>query len=245
MPAILQVPGTARLTAPYDFGATQSWPLGTQLMTFDGRTYRYGENDGTLDVTGTLYQSEVPDANWDELAVAAAAIGATSVTVTFGATAVTADDFNGGYLLVEDDAGEGFAYVVEDTPAVSASTAGAISLAHGIEVALTASSTVITLKHPGKDVIIHPSPPTAALWGVAAAPIAANQFGWYQSKGVCAVLTEGTPIIGEAVRASETTDGTVTLQDFDEADDANAGQIGIAIAVSATGEHSPIMLDIP
>jgi len=244
MPAELQIPGTAPLSLPYDFGATQSYPLGTILKEFTGRQWRYGsQNASTAAAAGAVYQSPVPDTGMDELAVAAAAVGARSVTVTLGATQAAADDFNGGFVVVEDDAGEGYAYLVEDTPAISASAAGAISLAHGIEVALTSSSTVALLKHPGKLVIIHPSPPTAPIYGVAAAAISTSQFGWYQYRGLAGVATEGTPVIAKQVRASETTDGAVTALDYDESaqDDAILGTV---LEVAATTEKSTILLNI-
>jgi hypothetical protein len=99
------------------------------------------------------------------------------------------------------------------------------------------------MKHPGKDVIIHASPPTAPVWGLASSAIAANQFGWYQIRGIAAVLTEGTVIIGNHVRAGETTDGTIAALDYDESG-RNEAILGVVAEVGATTEHSAINLDI-
>ena len=247
MPATLQIPGTASLSTPYDYSATiDGLPLGTELHEFTGRKWRRGQqNASSAAIAGSLVQSPVPGANLDELVIAAAAAGARSITVTLGATALTADEMNGGFVVIEDDAGEGRCYLIEDNPAVSASAAGAISLAHGIEVALTAATTVSVIPHPGKLVVIHPSPPTAAIYGNPAAAIATSNYGWYQFRGLSAVLTEGTLRIGERVRASEAADGTVTALDFDEATQADFGDLGQVVSVGATTEHSPILLNIP
>lgn len=245
MPAILQVPGTAKLSEPFDSYSNERFPLGTRLVTFDGREFVFGENDATLEVAGTVYQSEVPNAADDDIAVAAAAaVGAKSISLTANSEAIVADEFNGGYMVVQDDAGEGRVYLVDDTPTASASAAFTLTLAHGIEVALTTSTTVLLMKHPMKDVIIHPSPPTAPIVGVAASAIAANEFGWYQKRGIAAVLTEGTVVIGQQVRASETTDGAVAALDYDEAGRDEA-ILGVVHEVAVTTEHSAVNLLIP
>ncbi|HEX9704464.1 MAG TPA: hypothetical protein VGA20_04405 [Gemmatimonadales bacterium] len=243
MPAILQIPGTATLATPFDFTAAAAYPLGTRMVSQDGRAWRYTEAGSPALVAGSVYQSEVPNAADDDLVVAAAAVGARSITITANAEAIVADEFNGGYMVVQDDAGEGRAYLVEDTPAASASVDFSLLLAHGVEVALTASSTVLLLKHPLKDVIIHPSPPTAPVVGVAAAAVTANQFGWLQTEGMASVLAEGTVVISQQVRASETTDGAVAALDYDESGRDEA-ILGVVAEVSISGEHSAVNLSI-
>lgn len=246
MGAFLEVPGTARLTEPFDSYSDRRFLLGTKLVTYDGREFRFGENDGTIEVVGTVYQSEVPNAADDAIAVqAAAAVGARTISLTSNAEAIIVNEFDGGYFIPEDDAGEGFVYLVENTPAGNASATVTIDLAHGIEVALTTATTVMLLKHPGKDVIIDPAPSTAPVYGVAVSPIANNEFGWYQIRGMASVLFEGSLVIGEHVRISEGgTDGLVTNLDYDESgrDDAILG-VAMHIGVGA-GEHAKILLDI-
>lgn len=246
MPAILQAPGTAKLSAVYDSSSTNDYPLGTRLITFDGRSFRWGENGGTPGVAGSVYQSEVPTANDDDVAVAAAAaIGDVNLTLTSNSEAIVADEFNGGYFVITDDAGEGYAYAVIDTPSASSATNYTLTLATGIEVALTTSTTGFLLKHPLKDVIIHPSPPTAAVQGAMTSAISANEFGWLQHQGVGSVLVEGTVVIAKMVRASESTDGAVTPVDLDESGRDEA-ILGVAAgANTSTGEEAPIILDIP
>ncbi len=244
MPAGLQAPGTANLSANFDNFSDRRYLLGTKLTTYDGREFRFGENDGTIEVVGTAYQSEVPNAADDAIAVqAAAAIGAKQVSLTTNAEAFVANEFDGGYLIPEDDAGEGYVYLVENTPTAASASTATITIATGLEVALTTSTTVMMLKHPGKDLIIHPSPPTAPVYGVAVSAIAANEFGWYQMRGMAAVLFEGTLVIGQHCRWSEQTDGNVTSWSPAEADVNAICGVVMHIGVGA-GEHAKVLLDV-
>ncbi len=222
MGAQIEIPGTGRMTAPFDFTSNRRFVLGTRMITADGRDFRYGENDATLEIPGNLYQSEVPNAADDAIAVqATAAVGVKTVSLTSNSEAFVVNEFDGGYFMTEDDAGEGFVYVVANTPAGNASATVSLTLAHGIEVALTTATTVMVMKHLGKDVIIHPSPMTAAAYGVAAAAILGNQFGWYQHRGIATVAKTGTLVIAEAVEAHSTVDGAVV-----ESTNGNPAQLG-------------------
>ena len=61
-----------------------------------------------------MIQSEVPGANFDELALPAAVIvGDRTFNITNGVTTIALGDFDEGYLNVEDDAGEGRVYQIE------------------------------------------------------------------------------------------------------------------------------------
>ncbi len=203
MGAQIEIPGTARLTAPFDFTTNRRFPLGMRMITADGRGFRYGENDATLEITGNIYQSEVPNAADDAIAVqAAAAVGARTVSLTAGSEAFVVNEFDGGYFMPEDDAGEGFVYIVNNTPAGSASVTVSLSLAHGIEVALTTDTTVMVMKHLGKDVILTAAPPSAAPYGVAVSAIAANRFGWYQHRGLATIAKTGTLVIAQMIEGS-------------------------------------------
>ena len=232
----------------YTTNAARQWPLGTRLYLPDGRIFAYAENGATAMVAGNLYQSEVPGANFDDLAVAATAAGAVLVTVTNGVTAIAANDFDGGYMVVQDDVGEGFVYGLRNHAAIAASVAGDINLQTGvsIQVAFTTATTILLVKNEFKGVIIHPSPPTAALVGVACKATAASEFGWLQRHGLAAVLTDGTVVIGESVMPSNATDGSV--EDWGLAEAAPPTEIGAAIGlvaeVAVTTEYSLIFLKL-
>lgn len=246
-PGILTAPGNAKLSETKKTYTNRRWPLGTLLVTQDGRAFRFAENGATALAAGVVVQSEVPGANFDELAVPTArSVGDREVTVTNGATSVTADMFAGGYLNVEDDTGEGTLYLIESNSAAGNAGTISITLAEGLTIAWTTSTTVGLTKHPLADVIIHPSPPTAAVQGVVPTSVAANAFFWAQVRGPASVLTDGTVGIGKSVMASDATDGSVEAWALTEGTPNTeiAAAIGTVMEVGATTEHSLVKLAI-
>lgn len=233
---------------------SQRYPLGTRMQLQDGRRFVYVENGAVALAPGKLIQSPVPAANFDELAIpTAVAAGTRAFNVTNGATAITKDQFKDGYLVVEDDAGEGHLYKIAGNDAEGAGSAAfEVRLAAGeaIQVALTTATTVGLLQSPYKDVIIHPSPPTALLVGVTPTDIAANAYGWLQTWGPAAVLIDGTVIISEQVVASDGVDGAVEPADAaitDGTPPTGHGElraVGYVIEVAATTEHGAVFLTL-
>jgi hypothetical protein len=218
--------------------------LGTRLILQDGRTFRFVENGGTLLVAGNVIQAEAPGANFDELAVAsAAAAGSETVTVTLGSSAATVDLFAEGYLFVEDDAGESYLYPVRSHPAAGTSSSLEVTIWNSIQVALTTSSTVLLLKSLYKDVIQMPTTGTGDIVGVAVSPIPVNEYGWIQTHGPCGVLTDGTLVVGQHIRASDGVAGAVEPLDRDGTHE-NEAELGRVISVSATTEQSLCYLTI-
>lgn len=227
-----------------------AYRLGQILMLPDGRLFRFGKNGATLAVVGNVYQRALPGANYDELVVqAAAAVGAKSVSITNGVTTITKDQFAEGYLNIEDDAGEGRAYKVVGNEAESAGSATfRVDLAEGIQVALTTATTVGLYASNFDGALITTAAPTDVLVGVAASAIAASSWGWFQFRGPCSVLTQGTLVKGKTVVPSATTAGAVAPPALTEAA-PNTGfdqpLIGICLEVAATTEYSLVDLLIP
>ena len=218
--------------------------LGTRLILQDGRTFRFVENGGTLLVAGNVIQAEAPGANFDELVVpSAAAIGSDTVTVTLGSSAATVDLFAEGYLFVEDDAGESFLYPVRSPPAAATTASLVVTIWNSIQVALTTSSTVLLLKSLYKDVIQMPTTGTGDIVGVAVKAIAADEYGWIQTHGPCGVLTDGTLVVGQHIRASDGVAGAVEPLNRDGTGEDEAA-LGRVISVSAPPEQSLCYLTI-
>tara|TARA_Y100000310_G_scaffold129649_1_gene128795 strand:+ start:3528 stop:4292 length:765 start_codon:yes stop_codon:yes gene_type:complete len=230
--------------------------FGTKMVMADS-TWVYAQMGGTVGVAGHVYQSEVPTSTWMTMTVdKAQAIGSKTISATLGATNATVEDeFDEGYVGIEDDAGEGFLYHIaragrageaRANAAAAAAAVQTVNLREGetIQVALAAATTLGFFKHKLDEVIIHPSPPTAAVVGVTMRAVTANYYCWLQVKGPAMVMAEGTLVLLAPVRASETTDGTVTTVDWDEAN-VNDPSIGTVIDIGATTEYATINLDIP
>src|SRR6266851_4900067 len=73
--------------------------LGQALFTLDGRRFRFGSAGGTLLIAGTLVESRAPIAAHILQTPQAAAIGATSIVLVLGATAVNANDYAEGIVI--------------------------------------------------------------------------------------------------------------------------------------------------
>lgn len=178
---------------------SQAFPLGTKLV-YGERAFRYAGAGGTALVTGSLYQSVVPLVGHIDEVIGSPAIGATVIDFTPN-TDVTDDmalnEFSDGYININDDVGEGHLYAIASHPIIAGAVLGVLTLRDPIIIAPGAGATGSILHNPYAVNIIHPSPPTAPVTGVAIAIVTANRFGWVQTAGPASVLTQGTLIIAD------------------------------------------------
>lgn len=221
---------------------SQSMVPGERAMTADGRKFVYVLNGATATVAGSVYQTAAELTNHDHLTPAAAAVGATQITVTLGATAVTANQYAGGLLVVDSAPGEGYSYLIASHPAADLSTACVFTLSDPVQVAITTASEVTLTPNPYSAVIVAPATTlTGAVVGVATYVISANQYGWLQTGGPCGVLIGGTPGVGTAVVSPGANAGEVVV------DPANAAVtiVGSMMVAGAAGEINQVLLNLP
>lgn len=193
----------------------QRWPIGQLMLLPDGRGYRFGLNGSGTGTAGLLFQSEVPDGNFDTLAVPAAAAtyntaGLRALRVTLPASAIVKDLWAEGYAVTEAaaGAGEGYAYKIKTHPASAGTEDVTFTLETALKHTLNTSDKVTFMRHPGAAVIVHPAPPTAALYGVVAGALAAANYGWFAVRGPQPVLVVGTHVIGGGLNATGTVTGS-------------------------------------
>jgi hypothetical protein len=222
--------------------SVQECALGTKVVTPDGRAFRYVKAGGTALVAGKLYDGPAEIANHQNLSVAsAAAAGASSITVTLGATAATADQYAGGVIVINDVDGQGFTYSIKSHPAADASASLTLTLddEETVVTALTTSSQATLVPNQYKNIIIHASTETGVPVGVAVTQITASYYGWIQTRGPVAVLQDVSAAdIGMSVAASATTDGAVT------ANDGTLKEVGTMLATGVSTEYNPVFLSI-
>lgn len=195
----------------YEENSSAIWALGTRVQIGE-RVYRYTENGSVALVAARLCQMPVIETNGDvtDMAVDTPAAGARQMEVTNGGnTAIAVGEFAGGWLIVNDDTGEGFAYQIRTNDAIATSAAGTIYLYDRVKTTLGASATVSLTHGQWANTIIHPSPPTAVLTVVAPIAITADYFFWGQTYGPAAMLQQGVLYEGQHVMASRTVDGAV------------------------------------
>jgi len=213
----------------------------------DGREFRLAKNGAVALVAGRLLQEALPVADFNNLAVAAAALGAVQVTVTLGNTALLANQMAGGVLYVNDAGAavttEGYSYDILSHPAADASAACVITLSPRtpIHIALTTASQVTLMPNRYSGLLIHASPPTAAVVGVAPTAVPIDEYFYVQTKGRAAVITQGTLVIGDSCVPSATVDGAVMPSAAFETD---GPVVGIVSSVNVDTEESLIFLTL-
>lgn len=231
--------GTMQLapSGPFTSSTTLDVELGQVGVTLDGRRFRYVYAGGVALVPGKLQQSTAEDTtNWENLAPAAAAIGATAITITTSTTNA-ANVFAGGYMMGTVTPGQGQQYRIKSN---AASAAGNMTLVleDPLLVALTTSSRLDFVPNIYSSVIVNPTTATGSIVGVAVYAVPINNYGWVQVGGTTNVLAQGTIVVGEEVGASATTAGAVVATTGVLAD------VGYAVTGIATTEYGAICLNI-
>ena len=193
------ISGTIQIT-PTDARTTSTTKngvvLGTKAVTRDGKVYRWSLNGAVALAEGKTTTGVARVANHSNLALASTsniAVGSQKVTVTLGGTAATADQYADGYLTINDGAGVGQSLLIVGNTA-QASTSGTVDvyLAEGTTVALSISTTKVTLTpNPNANVVVTPAVVTNPVAGVPNVPVAASAYFWAQTRGTASVLSDG------------------------------------------------------
>jgi hypothetical protein len=176
--------------------------VGTRWDLSDGREVTLVKAGAVNLAAGILVQDAAIVPNHQNIAVTAyTAYSANGnvpakVTVTLGATAATANQYAGGFVVVNDANGEGQTLRIASHPAADSGASLAITLEDGANTALTTSSEVCLLPAHGRDVIIQPTTVTGAQVGVTLCPIVATEYGFVVSRGIVSCLAQGAIGVG-------------------------------------------------
>lgn len=232
-------------TAPFglfknDTTADNVTYTGQKFDLADGREVTLVSVGGSNIVSGVLVQGSAIVADNQNIAVAAnAAVGATSITVTLGATAVTANQYAGGFVVINAGSGIGQTLQIASHPAASGAASLVITLSDAVQVAITsASSKACLIASPYEDVVINPTTPTATPVGVTLYPLTASAYGYVVSKGIVSCLADGNPAVGAALSSSNATAGAV------ESGVIAQGFVGRALQAGVTTESRAIFVDL-
>lgn len=239
-------------------------PVGTVGILPDGRRFKFALAGVTALTVGKLMQAPVPIADHVLQTVAAAAVKATSIAMTLGATAIVADQYKDGLIAVElaTNTGFGYAYKIDTHPLVAlsgvftvplAGSVGAIPIGatgvmiagdEAVQVAIaTTANSVSLIAHPCRLVVVCATALTAQPVGVTVGPIAAGAYGWLQTWGPAMVLTDTTVVVGAPVINSANTAGAV-MPPPTSTSAALKPFIGRVIHVAVTTAYSLIDLQI-
>ena len=195
--------------------STKEYAIGQQFTDGSDRTFRYTLAGGTTLARGKLAVAPAVVANHLNMSFATApAVDDRSVSITLGATALTADYYADGWLVVQDGTGEGRSYPVEGHPAADSAGTVTIYLKEGIDTAgALAETNVDLLANDWSGAVISVSDQLDRPIGVAVVAITNAEYGWLQTGGNCATLIDETIAIGGEVTIGSSTGGAVELLD--------------------------------
>ena len=230
-----QVPSRGLFSSSTD--ATE-FTLGAKVYSDDKvRSFRWVLVGGTALVPGKLYQASAEITNHQNVTPATAAAGATSITVTLGATAATANYYADGWAIVTTGTGAGYQYRIASNPAADASASLTITLDDALIAAIAVGDSKIDLvANPYSGVIVNPTTATSCVVGVACYAAAAASYSWVQTGGVAAVLADGALAVGTNVAASNAVAGAV------EAATGVQALVGIAVTGVADTQYGAVRL---
>lgn len=245
--SLFQTISEAVSVAPYSNSFTFA---GERFDSADGREFVLVQNGTVALASGKLVQSAPITAAHQNLDVTAFTAASTStglpatVTATLGAGAVTVNQYAGGFVVVNDNTGEGQTLKIASHPAADASASLTITLEDSPVTALDATSEICLIPNPYTLVVVNPTTATNTPIGVALYPIAAtvagttNVFGLIQSKGPVSCLADGTIGVGLGIMPSTNTAGAVMVID------ATGANIGRALQAGVSTEYRTIYADL-
>lgn len=236
--------GPAQLSTQdiYKVSTTKLFNLGTQGATRDGRLFRYGLAGAVAISPGKINQVPAVVANHQNIAVfVASVVGDTVLQVTLGATATTAAQYDDGYVIGYDASGVGQTLRISGTPVLALSTSGPFQLGDPVAIAQTTSGKVNLELNPWSGALVYATGATTEFCnGVAQISQPIANYGWYQTRGTAAVLTNGTITKGSGVIPGQTTAGSVDI----EATTTITQRVGLQVQTGTSTKYSTTYLTI-
>jgi hypothetical protein len=230
--------------------------VGAKFDAADGREFVLVQNAGTALASGKLVQGPAQIANHQNLVSSTQAVGDTQITVTLAGTAVTANQYAGGQVVINAGTGAGQTLKIASHPA-QASTTGTVvlTLEDPIQVATATADTKSCLRlNPygsanGTDVrtsgvIVCPTTLTGQVIGASFYPIAASTttvptYGFIQTRGPLALLNDANTAIGLDLMPSSNTAGAAMTYVA-----ATSTRVGTAIEAGVTTEYRQVNLQL-
>ena len=235
----------------------QRQKLGTRASTPDGRVFYYAKVGIAISTAGMIVDAATTftEANHDMdlTLILAHSVGDTTISLEVPTTDLTKNQYADGYLVFNDEGGEGEVYRIKSHPAHDASDDNTVIVTidepDGIRTALTTSTEAQLVYNPYTSIKIidGDGTQTTGPLGVTTIPVTASYYCWIQTSGISSVQVSGTTILvlGDAIEVSQVSgqSGCATLHDTSGATDLIP--IGTSIGVvSIAGDKGLVMLSI-
>lgn len=192
---------------PYAESATQQFPLGTKLTQAE-RIWRYCKNGGSgLNIAAPISSAPAVHADQQEdiacgvlAAIGAYVVSLTSTANLDGSPNDEKDTFKEGYLIANDEAGEGQCYKIKSNEAFSVTAESLFTLYDPLTIAFSTSTQCGLIMNPYKNVVVCPTAATMG-WpaGVPGIAVTASYFFWSQTGGPAAVVPQEAIALGNYV----------------------------------------------
>lgn len=226
--------------------STQQHQLGYRYENDRGEIYRYAKVGASTISRGKLQQAPTPKTNHHNMAVASAvALGDKTITVTLGATAAVADEYAEGFIVFNDASTGAHQYRIKTHPAANASASLTVTLYAPVSVAALTTSTKANLVHNAWNGVIEAAVATTRAAGVPGIGATAGLFLWLKTRGISAILADGTIALGATVAVSGSVAGGVVEVSATYATAEVTTTVGQAtVMAGVTTEYRPIELRI-
>lgn len=196
-------------TAPSGYGVGQ-WNPGV-----NGKIFRYGLVGASALVAGNLLQNAAQDTTYENMAVGTAAVaGDAYIQVTNGTATITSEQFIGGSISVytAGTVAIGDEYTITAVTG-TLTTGGALQVYtdRPLRYAFTTSAKVNMKRSPWSGIIQYPvTTQTGIPVGIAQFALAAQNYGWVQTHGMTAALSDNSTFaVGSMVSPSLAAAGAV------------------------------------
>lgn len=234
----------------YETGAIQLYPIGQRLELPDGGIFHYAEKGTGAGVANKNQQASIPVGDWTNVDLATAlTVGDTQVSFEDGGTGLVVNEAAGGYVAIEETGDLGHIYRIKSNTVTSGTTT-IMQFEDGVTAIKTITANAVTfVKNPWKDFIISPaSAPTSGPCGIPRVIIAANAFGWLQTRGVASCLFEtdgtgGALTVGDKCRAANEAVGALSVHEETTVDQRQP-ILAICLVTRTTAEFGPVYLII-
>ena len=233
----------------YEQSSTPNHAIGEKIELGDGRCFRYGYTAAAVNAA-ELVSNDISAGNHlaetDNIVIAASgdyspAAGSKKLQITLGSK--SKNDFQGGYLQIANDGGdgtgEGHNYRIKSSSATGATTSGKvdIELYDPIKVTMTTATDVAIVGSLWYNVLAATSGTDYVVAGVSPIAFTANYYGWFQTAGVALIASDGALAIGVNLTLSDSDAGHVQLKDAE-----TEPLVGFALYASDDNGHVGVLL---
>jgi len=228
-----------------EISASRKESIGTLRLTMDGRKFRYSRAGSTTLAAGKMTIAALPNAQTINVSVVAAAIGAYNVQLTSltWAVDIAENQYQGGFLQVNDGTGEAIQYpIVSNSAFVTGDTTIDVTLGAPIKVALVASATteVSLIPNPWYGTAISEVEESFCT-GIPPVAVTANYYYWSQTGGIAIAFCHGTPAVNSMMVLSSMPPGALRVMPGTlDVDQAVVARMYATVGVS--GEYKPVQL---